>query len=63
VDNNDQQPTDSGEEQPILDDSRNPSSNMRSYALMTPEIKKAYMNFYKTPTTAAASSTCSRKNS
>jgi len=31
-----------------LDDSRVPSSEMRSYALMTPEIKKAYMNFYKT---------------
>ena len=36
-----------GEER-ILDDSRIPSSAMRSYALMTPEIKKAYMNFYKT---------------
>ena len=32
----------------ILDDSHIPSSQMRSYALMTPEIKKAYMAFYKT---------------
>jgi AhpD family alkylhydroperoxidase len=32
---------------PVLDDSRIPSSSMRSYALMTPEIKKAYMSFYK----------------
>ena len=47
MDNNEQEPTDNGEEQPILDDSRTPSSEMRSYALMTPEIKKAYMNFYK----------------
>ncbi len=35
-------------EEPILDDSRIPSSKMRSYALLTPEIKKAYMGFYKT---------------
>ena len=43
----DQNPAENGE-QPILDDSRIPSSQMRSYALMTPEIKQAYMNFYKT---------------
>ena len=34
-------------ESPVIDDSRIPSSSMRSYALMTPEIKKAYMAFYK----------------
>ncbi|MHC4813503.1 MAG: carboxymuconolactone decarboxylase family protein [Planctomycetota bacterium] len=29
-------------------DGRMPSSAMRSYALLTPEIKQAYMKFYKT---------------
>jgi AhpD family alkylhydroperoxidase len=29
-------------------DGRMPSSSMRSYALLTPEIKQAYMQFYKT---------------
>jgi AhpD family alkylhydroperoxidase len=29
-------------------DGRLPSSAMRSYALLTPEIKQAYMKFYKT---------------
>ncbi len=29
-------------------DGRMPSSSMRSYALLTPEIKQAYMKFYKT---------------
>ena len=29
-------------------DGRIPSSSMRSYALLTPEIKQAYMKFYKT---------------
>ena len=29
-------------------DGRLPSSNMRSYALLTPEIKQVYMKFYKT---------------
>ncbi|MCA8957032.1 MAG: carboxymuconolactone decarboxylase family protein [Planctomycetes bacterium] len=42
------QDADAPNQQPILDDSRIPSSQMRSYALMTPEVKKAYMNFYKT---------------
>ena len=45
VDNQD--PDQNGEDL-VLDDSRVPSSSMRSYALMTPEIKKAYMAFYKT---------------
>lgn len=31
-----------------LADGRMPSSAMRSYALLTPEIKQAYMKFYKT---------------
>ena len=42
-----QNPAANGEERQ-LDDSRIPSSAMRSYALMTPAIKKAYMAFYKT---------------
>lgn len=46
MDNNDQKPADNGQET-IQDHSRIPSSQMRSYALMTPEIKQAYMNFYK----------------
>ena len=45
-DNNDR-PADPAQDS-VLDDSRIPSSQMRSYALMTPEIKKAYMAFYKT---------------
>lgn len=35
-------------EQPPFADGRLPSSAMRSYALLTPEIKQAYMQFYKT---------------
>lgn len=31
-----------------FEDGRLPSSAMRSYALLTPEIKQAYMKFYKT---------------
>ena len=42
----DESPDENAEE--ILDDSRIPSSQTRSYALMTPAIKKAYMEFYKT---------------
>lgn len=30
-----------------LGDGRLPSSSMRSYALLTPELKQLYMNFYK----------------
>ena len=44
---NETSPESNGEDR-VLDDSRIPSSQMRSYALMTPEIKKAYMAFYKT---------------
>lgn len=46
MENNSQNPASS--EDRILDDNRVPSSQMKSYALLTPEIKKAYMNFYKT---------------
>jgi len=42
-----QENPDNNGEDPVLDDSRIPSSSIRSYALMTPEIKKAYMAFYK----------------
>ena len=42
-----QETPDSNGEQPILDDSRIPSSQMRSYALLTPELKGLYMSFYK----------------
>ncbi|GAB4136546.1 MAG: hypothetical protein Fur0037_01190 [Planctomycetota bacterium] len=31
----------------VLGDGRLPSSKMRSYALLTPELKALYMNFYK----------------
>lgn len=31
----------------VLGDGRLPSSMMRSYALLTPELKQLYMNFYK----------------
>jgi AhpD family alkylhydroperoxidase len=31
----------------IAGDGRLPSSNMRSYALLTPDLKQLYMNFYK----------------
>lgn len=30
-----------------LADGRQPSSNMRSYAMLTPELKSLYMGFYK----------------
>jgi AhpD family alkylhydroperoxidase len=46
VADNQENPVNNGEDR-VLDDSRIPSSSMRSYALMTPEIKKAYMAFYK----------------
>jgi len=39
-----QAPTDNGE---VLADGRLPSSNMRSYAMLTPELKQLYMGFYK----------------
>ncbi len=42
-----QEKPDDNSDDPIFDESRIPSSSMRSYALMTPEIKKAYMAFYK----------------
>ena len=31
----------------VLGDGRLPSSSMRSYALLTNELKQLYMNFYK----------------
>src|SRR5262245_3424560 len=31
----------------VLGDGRLPSSSMRSYALLTPELKQLYMSFYK----------------
>jgi AhpD family alkylhydroperoxidase len=31
----------------VLGDGRLPSSSMRSYALLTPELKQLYMGFYK----------------
>lgn len=31
----------------VLADGRLPSSNMRSYAMLTPELKQLYMGFYK----------------
>ena len=37
-------PSDSGE---VLADGRLPSSQMRSYAMLTPELKQLYMGFYK----------------
>ena len=39
------QPESNGKE--VLGDGRLPSSQMRSYALLTPELKQLYMNFYK----------------
>lgn len=39
------QPTDASTE--TLADGRVPSSSMRSYALLTPELKQLYMGFYK----------------
>jgi AhpD family alkylhydroperoxidase len=41
---NAQAPADSGDVQP---DGRIPSSQMRSYAMLTPELKQLYMGFYK----------------
>lgn len=41
---NAQAPADNGE---VLADGRLPSSNMRSYAMLTPELKQLYMGFYK----------------
>ena len=32
---------------PVLEDGRLPSSKMRSYAMLTPELKNLYMGFYK----------------
>ena len=46
MDDKQDKPAENGEEQ-MQADSRNPSASMRSYALMTPAIKKAYMAFYK----------------
>jgi len=31
----------------VLEDGRLPSSQMRSYAMLTPELKQLYMGFYK----------------
>ena len=43
--------TDSSNNKPpsdtVLGDGRLPSSSMRSYALLTPELKQLYMGFYK----------------
>ena len=35
------------DEQAIEGDGRLPSSNMRSYAMLTPDLKQLYMGFYK----------------
>ena len=37
----------SSETNGVLGDGRIPSSQMRSYALLTPELKSLYMSFYK----------------
>lgn len=36
-----------GSEPPIVGDGRVPSSSMRSYALLTPDLKELYFKFYK----------------
>lgn len=40
-------PTTTGSAREPLADGRLPSSNMRSYAMLTPELKQLYMGFYK----------------
>ncbi|HLQ36610.1 MAG TPA: carboxymuconolactone decarboxylase family protein [Planctomycetota bacterium] len=39
--------TKKGHADSVLGDGRVPSSSMRSYALMTPDLKQLYMSFYK----------------
>jgi AhpD family alkylhydroperoxidase len=36
-----------GQNDGVLGDGRLPSSSMRSYALLTPDLKQLYMSFYK----------------
>ena len=43
----DQKPAVKPNTEPVLEDGRLPSSKMRSYAMLTPELKNLYMGFYK----------------
>ena len=43
----DVRPDSSAEQEPELADGRLPSSAMRSYALLTPDLKNLYFGFYK----------------
>ena len=45
--NSEHQATANNSGDPTLGDGRLPSSQMRSYALLTPELKQIYMSFYK----------------
>ena len=46
-DSNSPPPQSSNDNAEPLADGRQPSSNMRSYAMLTPELKQLYMGFYK----------------
>ena len=46
-DTNETNPDTEPKDEDVLGDGRVPSSAMRSYALLTPELKNLYMSFYK----------------
>ena len=46
-DKNETNPDAEPQDAEVLGDGRVPSSSMRSYALLTPEVTQLYMGFYK----------------